>query len=220
MQFKKILILLLSLVISLPSVFASKWITAEYQFDSRDFNTLNFTGFSTLPADFSIWGFVDFEGAKNTNKQESDLSTYFLEVDLRSPSWNGFGFITELDATTGVGNDTGRAGLYYKANSSWLKDNHMFLFFKAFPLESNGDVRQFSFAWNIKYPKVLDGRFSMGGFADWNFNSGANKDTNLISDTQFRFRIVQNLSFLVEYRINEFITKSDKGTGIGLQYKF
>jgi len=34
------------------------WLTAEYQFDTRGFNTINFTGGSDLPAGFSIWGFT------------------------------------------------------------------------------------------------------------------------------------------------------------------
>lgn len=207
-------------VLFLPIASASSWMTAEYQFDTREFNTLNFTGFSTLPAKFSIWGFVDFEGDKTKNTRQSDLSTYFLELDLRSPDWNGFGATVELDAATSTGNDTGRLGLYYKPQSQWLKKNNLFLFFKIFPLETNGDVRQFSFAWNLKFPKLLDGRFSMGGFADWNFNSGKNKSTNLVSDTQFRFRLIEDLSLLVEYRRNEFITNNESGTGIGLQYKF
>lgn len=199
---------------------ASKWLTGEYQFDSRDFNTLNFTGFSKLPYDFSVWGFVDFEGAKGTPNQQSDLSTYFLELDLRSPSWNGLGVIAELDATTGTGNDTGRAGVYYQPKSSWLKENNLFLFFKGFPVESNGNVRQASFAWNLTFPNLVDGRFSMGGFADWNFNSGAQKDTNLVSDTQFRFRLIENLSLLIEYRRNDFLVNNESGTGLGLQYRF
>ena len=48
------------------------WVTTEYQFDSRDFNTLNFTGFSALPKGFSVWGFVDFEAAKEGNKAAAD----------------------------------------------------------------------------------------------------------------------------------------------------
>jgi hypothetical protein len=209
----------LVLIQALP-LMASKWLTGEYQRDSRDFNTLNFTGYSSLPKGFSIWGFVDFEGGKAGPGHQSDLSTYFLEMDLRTPDWKGVGGIFELDATTGMGNDTGRAGLYYKPSWDWLKKSNAFLFFKGFPVESNGDVRQMSFAWNLKFPNFLSGRFSMGGFADWNFKSGANKDTNLVSDTQFRFRLVEQLSLLVEYRRNEFIVNSEDGTGLGLQYRF
>jgi|SaaInlStandDraft_1057018.scaffolds.fasta_scaffold24533_2 hypothetical protein len=213
-------LLVIFVLLNSSSIFASKWLTGEYQRDSRDFNTLNFTGFSKLPYGFSTWGFVDFEGAKGVQTHQSDLSTYFLEIDLRSPSWHGLGGIVELDATTGMGNDTGRAGIYYQPKATWLKKNHAFLFFKGFPLESNGDVRQISFGWNLKFPDFIDGRFSMGGFADWNLNSGPNKDTNLVTDTQFRFRLIEKLSLLVEYRKNEFIANNESGTGVGLQYKF
>ncbi len=216
----KIVIISLFLLLSQGSTFAKGWMTGEYQFDSRDFNTLNLTGFSTLPQNFSIWGFVDFEANKASQSRQSDLSTHFIEIDLRSPRWRGLGITTELDSTNGIGNDTGRLGLYYLPKAKWLNDNNMFLFFKGFPIETNGDSKQISLAWNIKFAKILDGRFSMGGFADWNFNSGKKKNTNLVTDTQFRFRLINNLSFLVEYRKNEFITGNEDGTGIGLQYKF
>ncbi len=217
----KYLILLLMFILPLSSHARGKtWVTTEYQFDSRDFNTLNFTGFSALPKGFSVWGFVDFEAAKGASERESDLATNFLEIDLRTPRYKGLGVILEVNSQSGSKNDLGRAGLYYLPKYDWLDRINLFLFFKAFPIETDGEGGQFSFAWDLKFPGLLQGRLSAGGFVDWNFKSGSSKTTHVVTDTQIRCRIAGNLAFLVEFRKNEFLASKESGTAVGLKYKF
>jgi hypothetical protein len=202
----------------------SGWFTSEYQFDTRGFNTINFTGASDLPLGFTVWGFTDIEtadlyGSKSSRK---DVEELFIEIDLRKELYKGFGVVAEYNDNEGAGNNIGRLGFNYKPGWEWLKDNDINLYFKAFPFETDGHGGQASFSWNKKFLDALDGRFSMGGFFDMNYDSGPNDDEiNIVSDTQFRYRLINHLEALVEFRFNEFLpANQEHGFGIGLKYSF
>ncbi|ODS32265.1 MAG: hypothetical protein SCARUB_02614 [Candidatus Scalindua rubra] len=200
------------------------WFTAEYQFDTRGFNTINFTGASDMPLGFTIWGFTDIETADihGSRSSRKDAEEFFLEIDLRRELYKGFGVIAEYNDNEGANNNIGRLGFNYKAGWGWLKDRDISLYFKAFPLETDGHGSQVSFSWNKKFPDTLDGRFSMGGFFDTNFDSGLKDDEiNIVSDTQFRYRLINHLEALVEFRFNEFMpANQEHGFGIGLKYRY
>lgn len=199
------------------------WMTGEYQFDTRGFNTINFTGGANLPRGFTLWGFTDIEAPDVPGKSRYDVENFFIEIDLRRELYKGFGVIAEYNDAQGSNDNLGRFGFNYIARWDWLKDIGLTLYFKAFPIETDGHGSQVSFAWDKRFPGILDGRFSMGGFFDTNFDSGPKDDaTNIVSDTQFRFRLIDDLEALVEFRFNEFKGSSSKeqGLGIGLKYKF
>ena len=198
------------------------WMTAEYQFDTRGFNTINFTGGADLPLGWSIWGFTDIETADSSDGSRADTQKYFLEIDLKKELYKGFGVILEYNDGQGRHDSIGRFGVNYIARWDWLKKMDLNLAFKAFPIETDGHGGQVSFCWEKKFPKFLDGRFSMGGFFDVNFDSGANDDeTNIVTDTQFRYKLTENLEALVEFRFNEYkVASQEHGLGIGLKYKF
>ncbi len=203
--------------------FGKAKLSLEYQFDTRGFNTLNLTGSAPLPGGWNIWGFVDFESPDGgVDDSRTDLSEFFFEIDLKRKVWNDFGVVLEVNDPQGVDNALSRVGLFWTPKSQFLKDHNLFFFVKVFPYESDGRGYQISFAWNKKFPNILDGRFSVGGFFDANFENGPGKDKVLIvSDTQFRYRLVDGLHFLAEVRVNEFFdAKKDVGVGFGFQYYF
>lgn len=203
--------------------FGKEKFSVEYQFDTRGFNTLNFTGTAPLPAGFNIWGFVDFESPDGgADDSRTDLSESFFEIDIKRKVWEDFGVIVEVNEAQGVDNALSRLGVFYAPQSQFLKDHKLFFFVKIFPFESDGQGYQISFSWNKKFPDILDGRFSIGGFFDANFDNGSGKDKVLIvSDTQFRYRLIDGLHLLAEVRFNEFLgAKKDIGVGFGLQYHF
>ncbi|MBA7705965.1 hypothetical protein ES703_114807 [subsurface metagenome] len=198
------------------------WMTAEYQFDTRGFNTINFTGGAKLPYGWSLWGFIDIETADSHEGSRADAQEFFIEIDLKKELYKGFGVVLEYNDGEAHHNSIGRLGVNYIARWDWLKKMDLNLAFKAFPIETDGHGGQISFCWEKKFPKILDGRFSMGGFFDLNFDSGPNDDeTNVVSDTQFRYKLTKNLEALVEFRFNEYLVASQEhGLGIGLKYRF
>ncbi len=209
--------------ISESKTFGKAKLSIEYQFDTRGFNTLNFTGSAPLPAGFNIWGFVDFESPDGgPDDSRYDTSEFFFEIDIKRKIWRDLGVIVEINETQGVDNALSRTGLFWTPQGQFLKDHNLFFFVKIFPLESDGRGYQISFAWNKKFPEFLDGRFSIGGFFDANFDNGPGKDkVEIVSDTQFRYHLIDGLHLLAEFRYNEFLgAKKDVGFGFGVQYHF
>ena len=202
--------------------FGPNFFLGEYQFDSRGFNTIHFMGSAALPYGFNLWGFVDLEGLDDSNARREDIRRVFIELDLKRKIGENWGIIAELNDSHGTNNALGRLGIFVKPSWQWLKDNDMFLFFKIFGYETDGHGGQASFAWNKKFPCILDGRFSAGGFFDANFNTGAgNAQTKIVSDTQIRYRLIDGLHLLMEFRYNQFLgSQNDFGIGSGIQYRF
>lgn len=198
------------------------WMTTEYQFDSRGFSTINFTGASRLPAGFSTWGFVDFETLDAPKASRQDVGKFFLEWDLKREIWQGFGGIAEYNEGQGKGDNVGRFGLYYQPKWNFLKKFDLAFSTKWFPVATDNSRRQGSFSWNWTPRYLLDGRFSTGGFFDFNFDEhDGDYRGQIVSDTQFRYRLIGNLNALLEFRYNEFLTKDkEMGWGLGLQYLF
>lgn len=198
------------------------WLTAEYQFDTRGFNTINFTGGAKLPYEWSLWGFIDIETADSHEGSRTDAEEFFMEIDLKRELYKGFGVVLEYNDGQGRDDNIGRFGLNYIARWDWLKEMDLSLAFKAFPLETDGHGGQLSFCWDKKFPEFLEGRFSVGGFFDVNLNSGPNDNkTNIVSDTQFRYKLTDNLEALVEFRFNGYLVASQEdGFGIGVKYRF
>ncbi len=198
------------------------WMTAEYQFDTRGFNTINFTGGAELPYGWSLWGFTDIESADSSDGSRTDAQKFFIEIDLKKELYKGFGVVLEYNDGQGRHDSIGRLGVNYIARWDWLKKVDLNLGFKAFPIETDGHGWQGSFCWEKKFPSILDGRFSMGGFFDINFDSGpSDNETNVVSETQFRYKLTENLEALVEFRFNEYkVASQEHGLGIGMKYKF
>ncbi|VAX21598.1 hypothetical protein MNBD_NITROSPINAE04-1598 [hydrothermal vent metagenome] len=223
MNVKTLSVILLYLLIFASNAQAAEksgWMTMEYQSDSRNFNTLNVTGASSLPGGFSISGFTDLEGRKGLDRKENDIVTFFTEIRVKTKAKKYIGLIAEINVRSGTRNDIGRLGFYFQPKWDFLKKNKIFFFAKALPVETDEKGGQLSFAWNVVVPKIFDGRLSLGGYYDYNIKSGPDEGIHVVSDTQFRFRLIEDLSLLVEYRYNGYLSSKNNGVGTGLQYRF
>lgn len=201
------------------------WLRGEYDFDSRGFDVVHFMGGKDLGNDFSVWGFVDFEGDPVAGRH-GELNRFFLEVDLKKKLFDTGGLIAEVNDLQGVGNSIGRLGVYWQpelpqwfADDSPLHGPSMFGI-KYFPLETDGDGGQFSFNYNKTFANVLDGRFSVGGFFDLNYSAaGSGLYNTIVSEHQVRVRVTDHCHLITEFRWNEFL-RDDFGIAPGIQYRF
>lgn len=195
---------------------------AEYQFDTRGFNTVHLMGSARLPAGFNLWGFVDFEAGKNAGGSRGDSASFFYEIDLRRKVWRDFGIVAEVNDAAGSRNALVRAGLFYMPSCAFLSENATFLLVKGFAYESDDKGGQVSLALNKGFPGFLDGRLSAGGFVDVNIDSGRDEnDANVVTEWQVRFRVLGGLHALAELRFNEFLSAGrDLGAGLGFRYAF
>lgn len=194
----------------------------EYQFDTRDFNTFHAMGSARLPAGLNIWGFVDFEAIEDAPGTRGDIAKFFYEIDLRRKVWNDFGLIAEVNEFAGSDNTLGRFGLFYMPTFDWLKEHSLFVLIKGFPIETDKKGGQISLALNKSFPNILGGRISIGGFVDFNFDSGLTEDeTNVLTEWQLRVRVLGGLHAIAEVRLNQFLlSDQDLGVGLGVQYRF
>ena len=197
-------------------------LTAEHQWDSRGFNSLQFFGYTPLPEKFELVVSVDLDSPIASSESRYDLSNFFLEADLSYKYWQNAGPILEVNDFQGVDNDIYRFGVFYVPKWEALKKYHLFLFTKFLFVESDERGGQLSFAWNKRFPSMLNGRFSLGGFVDVNYDSGStHSETNVVSDLQLRYRVYDELHFITELRYNEFKPSDDEfGVGIGLKFYF
>ncbi len=202
-----------------------RWFLGEYDFDNRGYNVLHFMGHSPLPYGFLVWGFIDIEGADLLGANREDLSTYFLEIDVKKSLWERGGVLAELNDLQGDNNAIGRFGFYWNPK---LRQNKSFgllvgerrIGFKIFPLETDNRGWQASMNWNKKFDNILGGRLSAGGFVDLNFDAAPlSNDLIVVSEHQVRYRILEGLHLITEFRINEFLA-DDFGIAPGIQYRF
>ncbi len=198
------------------------WATTELELDTRGFTFLNFTGASRLPAGFNLWGFIDLESTDAEGNRKTDLNKFFTEIDLKREVWKGLGGIAEYNDGSGRRDNVGRFGAYYAPTWAWLKKIDLVMQTKWFPIGTEESRRQGSLGWNWTPRYILDGRFSMGGFYDLNFNEvDGEYRKQTVSDTSFRFRLLGNLNAIVKYRYNQFLSKDqESGWSIGALYRF
>lgn len=202
---------------------AGRWFLAEYDFDNRGYNVLHFQGAAPLPLGFSLWGFIDLEGAEGTDTQREDISRHFLELDLKRKVWRNVGAIAELNDLEGQDNEIGRFGVFWAPDTSklfrssgWTAGKFR-LGFKFFPVQTISNSGQWSFNWNKQFDEILGGRFSTGGFFDLNYKTSGN--ATIVTEHQVRFRVAEGLHLITEFRVNEFLN-DDFGIAPGIQYRF
>ena len=176
------------------------WLMLMYQWDTREFNTLNIEGSAPLPLGFNVWGFVDFMTPLEDANANEDVSDFFYEIDLKRKVLWDWGVMLEVNEQDGTDNTVGRAGVFWEPKFQFLDDIKLWFQLKAFPYETDHNGGQVALAWNKRFPEFLEGRFSMGGFFDVNLDSGPDDDaTNIVSETQVRFRLIEGLHFVTEF---------------------
>lgn len=201
-----------------------RWFLAEYDFDNRGYNVLHFQGHSPLPLGFSLWGFIDLEGADNTSSDREDISRHFLELDFKRKLWRNLGVVAELNDLQGQDNEIGRFGMFWAPDTNdWSPDSGLWagkfrLGFKFFPVQTIKNTGQWSFNWNKQFDNICDGRFSAGGFFDLNYNSN-NNTTAIVTEHQIRMRVAEGLHLITEFRVNQYLA-DDFGIAPGVQYRF
>ncbi|MFN3191946.1 MAG: hypothetical protein ACE361_15660 [Aureliella sp.] len=201
-----------------------RWFLAEYDFDNRGYNVLHFQGHSPLPLGFSLWGFIDLEGADNTSSDREDISRHFLELDVKRKLWRNTGVIAELNDLQGQDNEIGRFGCFWFPDlADFGPEEGLFagkfrLGFKFFPVQTVARTGQWSFNWNKQFDEVWDGRVSAGGFFDLNYNTG-NNSTAIVTEHQIRLRVAEGMHLITEFRLNEYLA-DEFGIAPGIQYRF
>ncbi len=181
---------------------------------SEEPSVTTFTGFKSLPNNFNIFGFVDFiseEGGSETN-----FTDFYGETSLTYEFWKEWGIMAELDAGSQI-DSLGRLGISYRPpilEDCGVKFNFL-------PYRSDNKGGQIG----VSFYKDISERFFVEGWGDldlWKHDSDR-PDTTYMLELQVGAKIRENLYFVVEYRVNDYMKgfrKTDDAIGIGLEYRF
>lgn len=82
------------------------------------------------------------------------------------------------------------------------------------------DVWQMEHVFRMTFP-ALTNRLYLAGFIDYTFNenlSGNMPNNPMVGEVQLGFRIIENLFFVAEYRVNEYRRADVNNMALGLEY--
>lgn len=195
-------------------------------YDSRDFSVFTINLLANLPKRFQYFGFINFEGPKET----TDLGTYYSEHNLR---WavsrsNPLELTLQWVTRPGVENDNFRLGVRLPLNKvSFLKDflNRINLRYGVnLHIAEYGEGRSPKYFTQIEHGyqwQLIKNRVYLAGFIDHNFvTDEKNNVTDVwVTEHQLGIRIVSSFYAVAELRINDYLPEENMGLGYGLQYK-
>jgi len=175
---------------------------------------------------FSVTNFGNEEGVDAL----SELNTFYTEQNIR---WkisddSPLDVTLQMNFRTGDENDRHRLGVRWRVNDtqlfnsafkainlSWSINFHL----KQFDSVSE-DVWQMEHVFRMTFPS-LTSRLYLAGFIDHTFNENLsdNKPNNpIVAEVQIGYRIIENLFFIAEYRVNEYRRADVNNMALGLEY--
>jgi len=197
-------------------------------YDTRNFNVMTINLSAQITEElryFSLNTFYDNSADKTTN-------TYYSEHNLRLNAFTDL----PIDLTFQTVTSSGIRSLVSRLGVMWHLDKTKYLdqLFNFFNLRYNTTYHLFQISQNkhpelftqIEHvyalrplPDLLDNRVYISGFADQNiiYEDDGKITFHWVNETQLGVRLVKELYFVVEYRLNKKLPKKE-GVGIGLEY--
>jgi len=200
-----------------------------YLSDVDNDNTLTFNIGSKLQNRFSYFGLMNFGNEKGESAL-SELNTFYTEQNIR---WqvnenSPIDLTLQMNFRSGDDNDRHRLGFRWRINDtqlfnsafkainlSWSINFHL----KQFDNVSE-DIWQMEHVFRMTFP-TIDKRLYLAGFIDHTFNENlsANVPKNpMVGEVQLGYRVVENLFFIMEYRVNEYRRSDVNNMAVGLEY--
>lgn len=196
--------------------------------DTRSFSTLTYNILLQLSDRLQYFSLTNHDGQSSS----SELTTTYAEHNLRYKLSQN----SPLDATlqyvirNGAFNDDIKLGIRWRLNNTMGLSS----FFKKLQMSYsvNSMLVQFRNSTQTKYatqlehvyrialfPKSLNNRLYLGGFADQIVNYTNDKISfTWVTEHQLGYRVYKQLYVVAEYRRNEFRTQGIDGLGYGLEY--
>ncbi len=196
--------------------------------DTRHFAVLTINLMSNIHHRVQYFSLTNYQGAKNT----SDLNSLYSEQNVR---W-AFRKNSPIDLTlqyvlrSNNGNDDLKFGIRWKLSQSkplvalfkkmntFYSINPMFVQFQEHVPTKYMTTIEHVYAINL-FPKALNKRLYVSGFADQNFVYANNSLIfKWVSEHQVGIRMIDNVYLVAEFRINNYAAEQ-VGVGYGVEYK-
>jgi len=192
---------------------------AGYHDPVRDQEMLSFEGWTALPHNFGLYGFVDI----TTNRGDSDLENQADLTDFYG-EFNIHYKINDLRIMAEFDDGTGMPMLFCPGIQYWVPTDKLQLAIKLLPYrvnlvenndEANGLIGVF---WRIDF---LDKKMFFEGMIDITYTYENQTDYfPLIIEPQLGLNLSKNTALVVEYTYNNFALEDDHGLRLGGEFRF
>lgn len=200
-----------------------------YLSDVNNDNVITINILAKLNNRFSYFSLTNFGNEEDADAL-SELNTFYTEQNVR---WqisedSPLDLTLQMNFRSGDDNDRHRLGFRWRINDTQLLESA----FKAINLNWSinfhlkqfdsvpEDVWQMEHVFRMTFP-TLTNRLYLAGFIDHTFNENLsdNMPNNpIVGEVQLGFRIIENLFFVVEYRVNEYRRADVNNMALGLEY--
>jgi len=162
-------------------------------------NTVTFNIGAKLQNRFSYFGLTNF-GNENGEAALTSINTFYTEQNVR---WqisekSPIDLTLQMNFRSGDDNDRHRLGFRWRIN-----DTQIF----------NSVFKAMNLSWSVN--------FHLKQFIDHTFNESLanNVPKNpMVGEVQLGYRVVENLFFVIEYRVNEYRRSDVNNMAVGLEY--
>ncbi len=185
---------------------------------------------SSLASGFSYFGFVNFYNQEDANAA-TETTTFFTEQNLRwrpdpQTPWE---LTFQANMRSGEDNDRFRFGarlhlqqlpllksIFDTIHVKWAVNFH------ALQIDDDpAHAWQIEHSYSASFPYLSD-RLYLAGFIDQGINEtlpGNLPKRPIVSETQFGYRLIEQLYLVAEYRINQYRRNDVNNLAVGLEYK-
>lgn len=207
-----------------PSKVIAGFIDPNIYYDTRNRFDFTLNALAGLPHRFQYFTFSNY----STSNETSDLSNFYSEHHLywgisnKSP----FDLLLQVMILSGEQNDAFRIGLRWRIGATQKLQN----FFTKIGLTYNIALHGYQLdADNHRSPwlaqiehfyrlTLFKNRIYISGFADQDIYYNSPKIFAFVAEHQLGIRMIDNLFFVAEYRLNDYLPAKKTGVGLGLEY--
>jgi len=200
-----------------------------YLSDVENDNTVTFNIGAKLQNRFSYFGLTNF-GNEKGEAALTAINTFYTEQNVR---WqisekSPIDLTLQMNFRSGDDNDRHRLGFRWRINDteifnsvfkainlSWSVNFHLIQIDSA-----SENVWQMEHVARMTFPSI-NNRLYLAGFIDHTFNENLSNNVPknpMVGEVQLGYRIVENLFFIIEYRVNEYRRSDVNNMGVGLEY--
>ncbi len=201
----------------------------NFYYDTRIYSVFTLNLLANLPQRFQYFSLTSYYGAA----QSSDVDNFYCEQNLR---WEidqniPIDLTFQLVLRRGIQNDDHHFGIRWRLRQSENLKN----FFSSINLNYSINPNLIQFRQNSPvsyvsmiehvytrklFPKHTNNRIYLSGFIDQNLIfDKRNVIVNHVTEHKLCIQLLNDIFFVVEYRLNTFLEQKGSGVGIGLEYK-
>jgi hypothetical protein len=194
-------------------------------YDTRDFTVTTINILGNLPNRFQYFSLTNYQSLRPSSDQESFYSEQNIRWKIKEN--NPLDLTLQYVMKQGKENDDLRFGVRWRLNNttgfeSFFKKIHFSYSINPMIVEFHEyDATEFVtqiehvYRFNIYRNKIY-----FAGFADQNFVYNNNSISfKWVTEHQLGIRLINELFFVAEFKINDYLPKDNSGLGIGLEYK-